>query len=110
MDENFCSALEYRLSRLFRKSDKKEIRSLWCDGISPAIEPGDNPIKSKRIQTKAWIGKDGQEEYSMTILLGYEAIGQNLNGENMIEAIPEGEGDVWIDINTDSRKITVQLN
>ncbi|WP_207430971.1 hypothetical protein [Sabulibacter ruber] len=110
LDEDFCSALEYRLTRIFRESDQKEIRSLWCDGISPGIETNDNPIDSRRIRTKAWIGKDGQEEFSMTILLGEEAIVKFLNGGSLIDSIPREETKDWMDIDTEGRTVTVQLN
>ena len=72
-NQDFCTNLEYKLD--FDDLEGDEVKGYWCDGIDHI--PRDikslskkNIEKNKRINTKAWIGKDGQDEYEMEMILG----------------------------------------
>ena len=64
--KEFCEYLEYHLSRTLRSSVDMEIRKFWCDGIvipDPRQLTKKNVNSERQIQTKAWIGTDGQTEF-----------------------------------------------
>src|SRR5688500_1598681 len=63
LNQDFMSVLEYHLSKTFKNSDDKSINSLWCDGIDHTGIVKENNV----LETRAWIGKDGQTEYNMVI-------------------------------------------
>ena len=71
LNKEFCTRLESRLCKEFAESNNTELKNFWCDGVS--WFPTDNQLTKKyvndnrRIITKAWIGKDGQDEYLATI-------------------------------------------
>ena len=74
-NEDFCVYLEYHLCRTFERSNNKTFKGYWCDGVSwhPTI---DSHISKKHvndtrmIETTAWIGKTGQEEFTLIIKFG----------------------------------------
>ena len=78
LDQDFCNFLEYHLSRAFSYSPDDSIRSLWCDGIllpSNENEYSKKTINDKRqVELKAFIGKDGQGEYSMLMKFGRKSL------------------------------------
>lgn len=108
-NEEFCDFLEFHLCDTFRNSDKKEIRRLWCDGIvwnhfSKKI------VNDKReINTMAWIGQDGQDEYEIKIKFGKYSLRRYAKGTKMIDCIPSSDSMNWIEIDLESKSIEIQL-
>jgi hypothetical protein len=113
-NEDFCCHLEYHLCRTFENSDNKELKSFWCDGVSqhPYI---DSQITKKsvndtrKIETKAWIGTDGQDEYETTIRFGKYSLRRYAKGKSLIDCIPSDETTDWLDINTINKTIEIRL-
>ena len=113
-NEDFCTHLEYHLCKTFEKSDRPDIKGFWCDGVS-CNPTSDQQLDKKsvndtrKIVTTAWIGKDGQEKYEMTIHFGKHALKKYAKGEEMIECILSAESMDWIDIDIKSKKIELRL-
>ena len=113
-NKEFCGHLEYHLCSTFKKSGKEELKGFWCDGVSWSPLP-DNQLTKKyvndnrKVVTKAWIGKNGQDEYEMTILFGNHSLGRYAKGTSMIDCIPSDESMDWLEIDTIKRIITIRL-
>ena len=114
-NEEFCTRLEFRLCREFTESDDAELKWFWCDGVS--WFPTDNQLTKKHVNdkrkiiTKAWIGKDGQDEYQATIHFGKKALSNYAKGKDLIECIPDFENETeWIEIDIDKKTIDIKLN
>jgi hypothetical protein len=113
-NEHFCTHLEYHLGMTFEKSDRPELKGFWCDGVSwSPISDRQLSVKSvndtRKIVTKAWIGKNGQDEYKMTIHFGKYALRRYAKGTEMIDCIPGAESMDWIDIDVESKNIDLRL-
>lgn len=108
-NEDFCSQLEYHLGRTFKKSTRSDIMGFWCDGVlcEPINEAELN--YTHKVETKAWIGKDGQDEYRMIIRFGKKSITLFAKGEDLVDSIPSEESMDRIDINTGKRTIEIRL-
>ena len=111
-NKDFCSALEYSLD--FSQFENENIKSLWCDGVDHL--PVDirslsiaNLKKKPFIKTKAWIGKDGQDHYEMTIHFGPEALSNYINRQDLQECIPDTASDAWIKIDPERKQVEISL-
>jgi hypothetical protein len=87
-NEDFCTHLEYKLN--FEGLEDENVKGFWCDGVShiPADVKGlsrSKIEKDKEIKTKAWIGRDGQDEYEMTILFGGRSIEHYKNNRSLVD-------------------------
>ena len=69
-NDEFCEYLEHHLCETFRNSRQKEIRSLWCDGIVYNYNSKRTVNNKRKIETMAWIGLEGQDEFKMIIKFG----------------------------------------
>ena len=113
-NDDFFSYLEYHLGRTFRNSDRIDLKGFWCDGISGNIMPDSQLSKaslqeSKKIETIAWLGKTGQDEYLMTIKLGDNSLHRCMIGEDLIPTIPSEKSMDWITVYPDKRIIEINL-
>ena len=111
-NKGFCAVLEYRLD--FSQFENENIRSLWCDGIDhlpidPKSLSTSNLKQNAFIKTKAWIGKDGQDEYEMAIHFGPEALSSYINRKDLTACIPESASDEWIKINPERKQIEIKF-
>lgn len=112
-NENFCTHLEYRLGQIFENSNRQDLDGFWCDGISWNPSPGNQLTKksvndTKQIVTKAWIGKDGQDEYQMTIRFGQYALRRYAKGTEMIHCIPSSNSMDWIGLKLNLKTIELK--
>ena len=108
-NEEFCVHLEYHLCSTFEKSNQKELKGFWCDGVSYK-KLSKKIINDKRlIETTVWIGKDGQGKYQMTIYLGKKSLRRFAKGTSMIDCVPSDETMNWIDISIDKKTIEIEL-
>lgn len=111
-NKDFCADLEHRID--FSRFENEKIRCLWCDGIDhrpidiKSLSVG-NLKKNAFIKTKAWMGKDGQDEYEMTIHFGPEALSHYINGKDLRACIPVIASEEWINIDPARREIGVRL-
>lgn len=112
-NKDFCEVLEYKLD--FSQLGNEKIKGFWCDGIDHLPVDikslsSDNLKQKKFIKTKAWIGKDGQDEYEIIIYFGPSALDNYINRKNLNECIPEGSSDEWIKIDPERKQVEIQLN
>lgn len=114
-NERFCLHLEYLLVEKFKELNTEETKGFWCDGIS--WNPKDkqqlskkNVNDKKRIETIAWLGKSGQEQYFLTIELGKDSLKRYSKGSCLIDCIPDTNPKHWMEINTESKKMKIKMN
>lgn len=112
-NEEFCSYLEYHLTRTFANASQKEIKWLWCDGIKvPSIGNQlfvKNVIERKQITTEAWIGINGQDTFNITIKFGTRSLGKFIEGLNLNDCLPNEESLEWIKLDIDKKELELQL-
>jgi hypothetical protein len=111
-NKDFCSALEYSLD--FSQFENENIKSLWCDGVDHL--PADirslsvaNLKQNPFIKTKAWIGKDGQDVYEMTIHFGPQALSNYTKRQALQECIPDTASEEWIKIDPERMQVEIRL-
>ncbi|MEK6153986.1 hypothetical protein WIW50_12025 [Flavobacteriaceae bacterium 3-367] len=113
-NEDFCARLEYRICHELEKSDDPNLKGFWCDGISwfPDIQSTKKHLNDKRkIETKAWIGKAGQDVYQATIHFGKKALSNYAKGKELSECIPGLESQAeWIEIDVGNKTIEIKLD
>ncbi len=74
LDQDFCTYLEYKISKAFANSTDQTIKHFWCDGV--LLPASDNEISKKSVNDnreiimKVFIGLDGQENYKLTLKFG----------------------------------------
>jgi len=111
-NKDFCAVLEYRLD--FSQLENENIKSFWCDGIDhlpidiKSLSIGNLKMKAF-IKTKAWIGRDGQDKYEMTIHFGPAALSNYIERKDLHECIPEAATDEWINIDPERKQIEITL-
>jgi len=112
IDENFCVYLEYHLGLVFQKSDDERVKHFWCDGVAiPSSDQLERKFVNdkRKLVTKAWIGKDGQSEYEISIKLGKYALRRFAKGKSLKDCIPGQENSDWIEIDVEMKKIELSL-
>ncbi|MEO0789892.1 MAG: hypothetical protein AAFY36_14580 [Bacteroidota bacterium] len=113
--DEFCSELEYKLSvDSFKSLGDQRVSGFWCDGIDHIPNnPRDLSInrieQNRQISTRAWIGKDGQDLYEMTIHFGNDSIACYRMKKSIIDCIPEGDLCDWVRIWPEERRIEIYL-
>ena len=111
-NKEFCDNLEFKLD--FDNLDKEEVKGFWCDGINHI--PNDiksllkaNLVNKKELKTNAWIGKDGQGEYKMTIKFGNQSIEKYKQNQSLVNCIPTDNFQNWINIIPEKNEIEITL-
>ena len=111
-NKEFCEHLEFKLD--FDDLKKEEVKGFWCDGVDHIpndIKSLSKTIlaKNKEIKTNAWIGKDGQGEYKMTIKFGNQAIERYEQNQSLVNCIPTNDFQSWINISPEKKEIEIKL-
>ncbi|WP_439695479.1 hypothetical protein ACFGVS_21035 [Mucilaginibacter sp. AW1-7] len=112
-NDDFCSSLEYHLSRAFNNSCDSKLRWFWCDGVEQPSNEGELTWElinqSRKIETKAWIGATGQDVYNMTIKLDLESLSRCAEGQSLKGCLPDEHSFEWVTIDVDLMTILLQL-
>jgi hypothetical protein len=110
-NQQFCSALEYHLSKMLSHSPDEELRRLWCDGVShEALNKSKKFVNDTgKIITKAWIGKNGQQEYELTMHFGNKAQSRFSRNLSLEECLPPEDAAGWIKIDVENKTVELQL-
>jgi hypothetical protein len=118
-NEEFCTHLEFHLCSTFDSSALEELSGFWCDGVSwapyynPAVNTDHlsigNVLKTKKITTRAKMGRSGQDFYEMTLLLGNKALHNYEQGLSLINCLPGEESMEWIELDIAHKKIELKL-
>lgn len=74
LDHDFCETLEYKISKALESINDEKIRGFWCDGIllsEPDKYYSQKFVQDNRqVQMRAFVGKDGQTAYDLTLKFG----------------------------------------
>src|SRR5687767_15017725 len=113
LDEEFCDSLEYWLCTAFEDSDNGIVKGFWCDGVMLPLFEKDYSKKTvndtRQVVTTAYIGKTGQEEYTMTIKFGNNALSRYARDLDITKCLSDPEKNDCFSIDTDKRRIEIQL-
>ena len=107
--QKFTEFLEFHLCDTFRNSEKKEIRRLWCDGIVWNHYSKKSINDKREIETMAWIGQSGQDEFEMKIKFGKYSLRRYAKGTALNDCVPNSDSMDWIEIDIENRRIQLQL-
>ncbi len=114
LDQNFCEFLEYEICKAFERSDNDQIKGFWCDGVllnQPDIAYSHKFVNDNRqVILKAFIGKDGQTEYELTLKFGNKALSRYARNLDIKECVTNLDKHNWFDIDTKRNKIEIQLD
>ena len=114
LDQDFCEFLEYELCKAFEHSDNEQIKGFWCDGV--LLDQPDSYYSQKFVNSnrqvilKAFIGKDGQTEYELTMKFGNKALSRYARNLDIKECVPNQDKHNWFNIETKRNKIEIQLD
>ena len=114
LDKDFFEFLEYEICKALKNSSNEEIKGFWCDGVLP-LESDSNVSQefineNRKMILKAFIGKDGQTEYELTLKFGENALSRYLKNLDIKECIPNSNKPNWFNIDTKQNRIEVQLD
>ena len=114
LDEEFCEFLEYRICKFFEQSDNLETKGFWCDGILLTELEKHYSQKyindNRQVILKAYISKEGQTEYELTLKFGRKALSKYAKNADIQECMPSSENVNWLNINITERKIEIQFD
>lgn len=114
LDQDFCEYLEYEICKAFKHSDNDQIKGFWCDGILLNETDSSDSHKfvndHKQVMLKAFIGKDGQTEYELTLKFGNKALSRYARNLDIKECIPDLDKQNWFTIDIEQKKIELQLD
>jgi hypothetical protein len=114
IDQDFCEFLEYEICKAFEYSDNDQIKDFWCDGI--LLNQPDSSYSQKfvndnrQITLKAFIGKDGQTEYELTLKFGNKALSRYARNLDIKECVPNPDKQNWFEIDIKRNKIEIHLD
>jgi hypothetical protein len=112
-DQDFCDFLEYQICKAFEHSDNEEIKGFWGDGVclneAETSYTQQAIIDKGQITLKAFIGKDGQDEYDLTLKFGSKALRRFARNQDIKDCVPNPEKSNWFDIDTKQNKMWIQL-
>ena len=110
----FCEYLEFQISKALKNSVSEEINGFWCDGIilkQPDIFYSQKTVNDKKqVILKAFIGKDGQSEYELTLKFGKNSLSRFARNLDIKECIPNPEKPIFFDIDINLNKIKIDLD
>lgn len=114
INQDFCEFLEYEICKAIELSNNDQIKGFWCDGI--LLNQPDSSYSQKfvndnrQVILKAFLGKDGQTEYELTLKFGNKALSRFERNLDIKECVPSPDKQNWFDIDTKQNKIEIQLD
>ena len=113
MTRDFLDFLEYEISNAFKESGNTEIQGFWCDGLltsQPDHQYSKDAVGNNRfIILKAFTGRDGQQEFELTLKLGDMALSHYLS--HSLDDSFAGVFDVTgIEISYNPNRISISLS
>jgi hypothetical protein len=111
-DMEFYEYLEYHLTRTLKKSKDDKLNKMWCDGIQPPNSgqlDKRNITRKGQIETRAWIGSDGQTEFKLTIKIGEYSLKRLLQSDSLIECVPSDNSTNWLTIDFEIKHIELRF-
>lgn len=113
LDQNFCTFLEYHLSKCFKYSNDEALKGFWCDGVTLPENKNDYSIRSinekRQVLSTVFLARDGQEKYSLLILFGRKSLNRYAQRLNLENCVPDFEKNDWYFVDNEKKQITIQL-
>lgn len=114
LDQEFCEVLEYKISDVLKNIHSQEVKGFWCDGVLLS-EPDNYYSKefiadNRQTKMKAYVGKDGQGTYILTLKFGNKALSMYASNLNLAECIPQTDFQKWFSIDTAKQEIEIKLD
>lgn len=118
LDRDFCTHLEYELSKALRNSQNEELYRFWCDGIlidEPSPFHTYDDISKKKINDArkalgtVFMGENGQGKYELILHFGKLSLRRYAKGTRLEDCVPSSESDDWFIIDIENKKIEIQL-
>jgi hypothetical protein len=108
LNQEFCENLEFALTKAFSTSSNPSLEGFWCDGI--LLSTNETDYSQKRINDTqkvcmfAFIGKDGQEKYELTLHFWEKSLSKYANNLDISSCIPTLNDSDWITIDVKLKK------
>lgn len=113
LDQNFCLALEYHLTRALSEAGSGDFKHFWCDGILLPPNEDEYSLKSvndtKMISLKAFLGQDGQDKYNLYLKLGNKSLSRYSRTLSIEECFPPANKNDWYTIDVAKKEIIIYL-
>lgn len=114
LDEEFFQCLEFEITKALQFSENADIKGFWCDGIihkeSESLFLNKTVNDKRQLLLKAFIGKDGQSEYELTLKFGKNSLSRFARNLDIKECIPNPEKPNFFDIDINLNKIKIDLD
>ena len=111
IDENFCEFLEYEICKVLQSLDQPT--DFWCDGVLKSQSDYSYSKKfvndNRKMTFKAFIGKDGQQEYELTLKFGSKALSRFARNLDIKECLSNPRHPDWVNIDIERKIIVIQL-
>lgn len=113
IDKLFCEFLEYQICEFFKRFYNEQTRGFWCDGV--VTPDADYLYTKKSIEDSrsmyfiAFVGKDGQQKYDVTLMLGNKALSLLIRGLDIKQCFSIIENPKFCKIDTILMKIEIRL-
>ncbi len=112
LDQDFCTFLEYKISKTLELRNDEQLRGFWCDGVllpDNLKEYSEKSVNDKRqIIMTAYMGKSGQEKYELTLRFGKKALSKYVRDLDIKECIPDIKDEGWFNIDVFNKQVTIQ--
>ena len=108
-NEEFLIQLEYHVGAVLANCADINLRGFWCDGIEFDQYSKKYINDHRAIVTTAYIGKDGQDKYEMTLNFGKYSLRRIARYSDLSECLPDVNDTAWIDIDPNARVIELFL-
>ena len=102
-EHDFWKRLEYRICEEFAGYEDRQLRYLWCDGLTP-VEYTLNAVPPL-IRGTAWIG-DAQDVWQFTVLLPHTIADRSTFDWSTL--LPIAGVTAWMTPELDERRITIE--
>ena len=113
LTQEFCDYLEYQISAALHASMDPDKRGCWCDGILLLEFPEDYTTQqvnsTKQVVTRAWMGKSGQDHYTLTIRFGKKAVRYYMRENTLEDCVPATDNADWIILNNGTLTAVIEL-
>lgn len=114
LDQNFCSFLEYEISKILANTGNLMLKGFWCDGVLLPESKKEYSQKfvnnNKKVIMTAFIGKTGQEKYKLILKFGNQALSKYAKDLDISDCMPIVKDSNCFAIDTIKQELTIQLN
>lgn len=114
LTQNFCIFLEYEICKALELSDDNQLKGFWCDGILLSEPESSYSQKSvndtRQVILKAFIGKNGQTEYELTLKFGKKALSRYARNLTIDVCVPNPEDQSRFEIDVERKQMVIQLD